>query len=404
MLKLLKTFSLLLGFSLSLVACNDNKDKNDESGESKADIETKVKVGEIFGEKDKNEGAAQIIKTQDGGYVIVGYKTIAKPPSGSRGTWILKLDQDFYLQWDYLAWGEGFDGPNEPLSISESDDGYVMGAKSFDSNPFLLKLDSSGQKVWKTDLEDSFSGVQEVINLGDGYLLAGSRKVSRDVPSDVWVLKLDSDREEVWKKTFTQIGFVYPLSLIRTSDNHYLISGGENFSRITKINSSNGQKIWKTDLTANDLKTVFVTETPDNHYIAFGRKNVTREGSTQRKVWIHKMKSIDQTTVWEKTLGDDHASRTIHDLIPTNDNGYALVMHSVSKSSKSKRDSEVWKLDSSGKPVWQKTFGGQKDDILWSIVQTKDGSYLAVGATDSKSPSSDVWFLKLDKNGNRIKE
>ena len=50
---------------------------------------------------------------------------------------------------------------------------------------------------------------------------------------------------------------------------------------------------------------------------------------------------------------------------------------------------------------WNKTFGGKWDDVANSIIQTTDGGYMVAGSTKSKGAGkSDIWIIKLDKEGN----
>ena len=59
------------------------------------------------------------------------------------------------------------------------------------------------------------------------------------------------------------------------------------------------------------------------------------------------------------------------------------------------------KVASDGRPLWQKAFGGQEDDVAYSIQQTLDGGYIAAGYTYSfGGGSEDSWVLKLDSGGN----
>lgn len=57
---------------------------------------------------------------------------------------------------------------------------------------------------------------------------------------------------------------------------------------------------------------------------------------------------------------------------------------------------------------WQKTLGGNGDDLLFDLIQTTDGGYVAVGRsasgisgdkTETSRGQSDIWVVKLDANG-----
>ncbi len=59
---------------------------------------------------------------------------------------------------------------------------------------------------------------------------------------------------------------------------------------------------------------------------------------------------------------------------------------------------------------WQKTFGGSADELLFDIIETADGGYIAVGRsssgtsgdkTESNRGGSDIWVVKMDALGNK---
>jgi hypothetical protein len=61
----------------------------------------------------------------------------------------------------------------------------------------------------------------------------------------------------------------------------------------------------------------------------------------------------------------------------------------------------VLKLDRNGDVQWQKTYGGPSEDKASSIQQTSDGGYIVAGTTYSFAAGyTDIWVLKLDRNGN----
>ena len=82
-----------------------------------------------------------------------------------------------------------------------------------------------------------------------------------------------------------------------------------------------------------------------------------------------------------------------------------------------KFDYWIIKIDSNGNKLWDQDLGGPDDDLLYSIIQTKDGGYLLGGTSysgngGSKSEASfdtslnyfnrgDYWIIKLDSIGNK---
>ncbi len=98
---------------------------------------------------------------------------------------------------------------------------------------------------------------------------------------------------------------------------------------------------------------------------------------------------------WEKSFGGDFDDIP-GIVIQTTDGGYAIGGYSFSGISGDKTEArrggdDFWliKLDSGGNKEWDKTLGGDSDDNLFTLQQTMDGGYIAGGQSNSR-PSGDV--------------
>ncbi len=119
---------------------------------------------------------------------------------------------------------------------------------------------------------------------------------------------------------------------------------------------------------------------------------------------------------WVKNYGGS-GEDTAQSVIQTADGGYAVLGFSSSIDGdivgKTTSVNDYWllKLDAEGNLMWNKTYGGSKDDRGQSVVQTKDGGYAIVGyaMSDDGDGSNnegfhDNWILRLDANGNILWE
>src|SRR6185503_10007561 len=70
----------------------------------------------------------------------------------------------------------------------------------------------------------------------------------------------------------------------------------------------------------------------------------------------------------------------------------------------------IVKIDAFGNKQWDKTYGGQLQDWLFSVRQSMDGGYILGGysispisgeKTDSSKGSFDYWIVKVDSLGNK---
>src|SRR5690606_38633115 len=92
---------------------------------------------------------------------------------------------------------------------------------------------------------------------------------------------------------------------------------------------------------------------------------------------------------WDKTLGGDQDD-ILNSILQTTDNGYLLGGYSESgisgeKTENSRGDFDYWilKLDNSGNIEWQTTIGGNDSELLSSMIQTTDGGFLVGGYSKS---------------------
>lgn len=101
---------------------------------------------------------------------------------------------------------------------------------------------------------------------------------------------------------------------------------------------------------------------------------------------------------WDKTLGHD-GDITVHQVIEAT-NGYLVAVGSAG--------SDGWLLiadHSTGQVLFEKRFGGKKDDVLYAAAQTFEGNFLLVGATASVGKGkTDGWLLLVNDRGELLRE
>jgi hypothetical protein len=108
---------------------------------------------------------------------------------------------------------------------------------------------------------------------------------------------------------------------------------------------------------------------------------------------------------WAKTYSNNGELLLINDIIQTHDMGYILC--GTKNIDKHKLDYYITKINKNGQLEWEKTFGGEKDDVAKVIYQTKDLSYIVGGITKSLKngggkehlEQDNVWVIKLNPDG-----
>ena len=113
--------------------------------------------------------------------------------------------------------------------------------------------------------------------------------------------------------------------------------------------------------------------------------------------WVLRLDSGGRA-LWERRFGGPRADQ-VFAAAPTEDGGAVLAGHTRSTG---EGESDLWlfRLDREGEVVWERVLGGSGNDRVRSVIATADGGFLAVGFTASRGAGNrDAWILRLDAAG-----
>jgi len=146
-----------------------------------------------YGFKD-NEVGKQIIQTQDGGYVIVGYTD--SDIKHKKDIYVIKLDKKGAKEWHHIY---GTLEDDEGNGVVEVEDGYVIAGytnntKYFNADVYLLKINKTGNVMWSRqyggDDEDRANAIAKV---NDGLVVTGFMTSKGNFSKDLYLLKTDKN-------------------------------------------------------------------------------------------------------------------------------------------------------------------------------------------------------------------
>jgi hypothetical protein len=102
---------------------------------------------------------------------------------------------------------------------------------------------------------------------------------------------------------------------------------------------------------------------------------------------------------WQKTFGGSFFQIGFA-VQQTADGGYIIAGYADSFGAAGQSDVYLTKRDPNGDREWEKTFGGNDNDLGYSVQQTVDGGYIIAGWTFSfGAGSSDAYLIKTEPNG-----
>jgi hypothetical protein len=260
---------------------------------------------------------------------------------------------------------------------------------------WLIRTDSNGVKIWDRRFGGtSAEELKEVILTNDGAIMAAGLSYSgqsgdisepnRDPnlgSQDYWMIKIDQSGNKLWDKRFGGILFELFESVKQSPDGSYFL-GGSSLSPVS------------------------------------GDKTVANWGGWD--FWIVKTDSAGNK-LWDKRYGgtsDDMFTK----LVATQDGGALLAGYTKSgiggnhsQINRGAFDYWVVRIDGAGNILWERNYGGNYNDWLFTVIPVSTGGFLLGGQSfselsgDKSEPNhdpdpsgSDYWIVRIDDNGNKI--
>lgn len=300
-----------------------------------------------------------------------------------------------------------------------------------DLDYWVWKMDEKGDLDWQKSFGGTGADFLQSIQgtLDGGFILAGTstsmksgdKKDDNFGQEDFWIIKLNAKGDEEWQKTIGGTGSDLLKAIRQTKDGGYII-GGSSESTISglKTEANYGSLdywVLKLDGTGHiewqktyggqymdQLESILPTR--DEGYIVGGWSNSSKSGNKSEDAigegdyWILKLDKIGEVE-WQRTLGgeqDDH----LYTIIEIKDGGYLVGGNSSSGASGNKNETngkgtDFWilKLSETGEVDWQKTYDFGKTDLLTSIIENKDGTFLLGGHAKTET----IGLKRTDKKG-----
>ncbi len=236
----------------------------------------------------------------------------------------------------------------------------------------------------------------------------------------------------IWSANYGGEEDDYPSKVLPLADNGYLIVGYSESTSGDKQDSKGKSDIWVIKTTAsgaieweesygstgNDYTYAALENSAGNFVIAgytWGDDGDVDMNKGLADVWVIQLDPSGEI-MWQKTYGGS-SSEIMNTIIETSDGGYALVGSTNSDNgdiSMSFDSRDVWllKLDNQGDMIWEQTYGGNKWDEAYSILEDEEGNFVIAAESgssdeDVSTPNKgllDIWLFKTDATGTLLWE
>ncbi len=151
---------------------------------------------------------------------------------------------------------------------------------------------------------------------------------------------------------------------------------------------------WQNTIGGDGDDKLFITQTSYEGYILGGSSNSGISGDKTDNsfggydYWVIKLNAIG-SIMWQKTFGGNLDDK-LYSLAEAEDGGFILGGYSLSgisgnKSEANLGEADYWvvRIDDLGNIIWQKTIGGSANDVLYSLQLTLDNSFILFGSSNS---------------------
>jgi len=288
------------------------------------------------------------------------------------------------------------DGPLQVVgySVIKCFDNNYMLAGIDEGAALVLKLDTSGNIIWKKTIGNNNGGVfTGIIPTKDSdYVLAGSIFNTVNSSNDFLCVKINSAGDTLWTKEIDMGYNDYALSVQQTYDNGYILAGyaGQNSPVTSKIAvvklDSSGNLLWGKKFTGGNFDNCAysIRQTPDSGYMMLG--------------YTDSLSNYDTRTILMKITSDGNIVWTKKDHSAYYSTGYdmALTANGIACYLVSSMYNIILKTDFAGNVAWCKTYGGNGNyynSPAPKIHPASDSGFVFL---------SDMSLQKIDSAGNPV--
>jgi gliding motility-associated-like protein len=337
-----------------------------------------------------DDGAYDVQKTPDGGFIVVGYASSSDgnltENKGLEDFWVLKLDQYGFIQWQKTYGGKGKDIATS-VQVLPNNKGYLV-----------LGLTDSKR--------------------GDGDITQALGKI------DMWLLVLDMDGEILKRRNYGGNQDDIPGKIIPLGNEEFLLLGTSHSTDIGlektpaivmyKINANNldqSSLIFKSPPFINVVEHRYI---PEETYAVGGIARQTSDKgliicayakANSLDFFVLKLNSSYQVS-WQKKYGNKNDDELATDVIETKNGEYWVI---------GEKRSQDWvlRLNSKGDSLDSKYYGASNfiREIPFNIIKSQSGKLIMCGTGGAEDVLSQIppkaegrglWVAALDED--RLKD
>ncbi|MCB2171494.1 hypothetical protein KQH65_02010 [archaeon] len=312
-----------------------------------------------------------------------------------------------------LNWLKTRDGKGSEIihaSILTSDNYIVVVGETLLKNErctdvYIAKLDITGKLLWNTTFSDTRinqdDAAYSVIETSNGYVVTGKISDVDTIGDDVLLLKVNKAGKKMWYRNYGGNAWDWGNDLVVTQDEKIIVAGTTQDFYVSVFDvylvkcNTNGILLWKRKISNIDNQyTKSIVKTSDNEYLITG--NTSNSTNTNPDIFLLKTDSSGRE-IWYKEYGGSGRD-FVSKIIEYGEN--FLLVGKTDSYGAGQYDIYVLNIDSEGNVIWETTVGSPYDDSGENICYTSGDIIITGNTFKNQDNNQDLYFVKIDQFGN----
>ncbi len=366
-----------------------------------------VQFQKSIGGEDDDIGKSVLVL--DDGYLIVG-KSKSFSKNRDFDVYAVRIDTTGNKVWSKHYGSKEDDEANAVVATKE---GFAMiGSSDKIGNDrksvYLLQIANNGNPIWErayySNTFDYYLG-NDLLKSDQGFILAATEKHPKlfNEQVEAYIVATDNEGQVVGRKRFGGDEEDYAEAIIATDGGYIMAGATESFGHgdqdmyVLKMDP-HGKRLWSRAFGGGDDDVAYdIIETVDG-YVAVGKTDSF--GRRYDDLYIVKMNK-NGNRIWHRAFGGDKDD-VGYSVVEVED-GYVVAGSTESYGDNLRSDMYLIKVSKSGKLMWERTFGQQQDDVAYDLAKTDDGFIVVGEISDNRTRHKDIYIVKTDKRGRTVK-
>lgn len=264
---------------------------------------------------------------------------------------------------------------------------------------YLVRMDYAGNVLWsRTYDKGSADYAYAIVNTSDGgFAIAGAAYNTTSSQYQVWLFKVDSTGEVLWDRLLGTGTWDVAFSMTKTVDGGFALAGYKDGTDLylIKTNSTGAVEWERTYGGGDDDWGKCVIQTADGGYAISGW---TASYTPTEQMYLVRTTS-DGSMLWQNHFGN--GTSLAYGLLEMPDGGFVVAGHTDGMGA-GMADLYAVRTDSGGNLVWEKAYGGTENETGSSVFLVEEGLILGGTTYSFGLEFSKSYIVATDLNGNLL--